>query len=92
MAGWTSSQKRFEIQPSEQTLLYKGEELKNMQSVLECGIQPSESLELAPTSHLVSITVHFGKFSVPLEVKPTSTLLGIKLLLKTVMAVCFANH
>ena len=85
-------QKRFDIQPSEQTLLYKGVELKNMQSVMDCGIQQSETLEVVPTSHLVSITIHFGKFSIPLELKPTSTILGIKMLLKTVNIACFAKH
>ena len=62
-----------------------------MQSVLDCGIQQLESLELVPTSHLVSITVHFGKFSIPLELKPTSTILGIKTLLKTVVSMSFGN-
>ena len=85
-------QKRFDIQPSEQILLYKGKELKNMQSVMDCGIQQSESLELAPTSHLVSITIHFGKSTIPLELKPTSTILGIKMLLKTVLFASFAQH
>ena len=63
-----------------------------MQSVMDCGIQQSETLEVVPTSHLVSITIHFGKFSIPLELKPTSTILGIKMLLKTVNIACFAKH
>ena len=55
-----------------------------MQNILDCGISPAETIELAPAQHLVTTTLHYGTHTVRVDVKPTATVLGLKNLLSTV--------
>lgn len=55
-----------------------------MECVLNCGIQPTETLDLAPAQHLVSVSMRYGKDVIRVDVKPTATIQGLKSLLYTV--------
>ena len=59
-------------------------ELKNMECVLNCGIKNGEQIVLAPSQHLITVTMHYGKEQIKTDVKPTATFLGLKNLLYTV--------
>ena len=52
-----------------------------MECVLNCGIQPTETLDLAPAQHLVSVSMRYGKDVIRVDVKPTATIQGLKSLL-----------
>ena len=55
-----------------------------MECILNCGIQPGEFIELAPAQHLITAMLVYGKETVKVDIKQTTTISGLKNLLFTV--------
>lgn len=55
-----------------------------MECILNCGIQQGEFIELSPAQHLITATLVYGKETVQVDVKQTTTVAGLKSLLFTV--------
>lgn len=62
-----------------------------MECVVNCGIQSGETINLSPAQHLMSISMCYGKETIKVDVKPTATIMGLKNLLYSVLALCLLD-